>query len=612
MSRRRGSDAQLAVGDLYPDEKTPTGIRQPGQTGWHARSGEPAVNIRLRLITGFTLLLVSIGVLAVVSARSVTAANAASERMEHSRAQYDATLDLTHELDIYLRSSLAELMGGNPDEADLSGYREAVEQRLASARLVRDAEEELEQETGTERDEAEDALLDEIEKALVTIDASFQEALSLVLEGKVAEALPLALSGASGPTAETLSALIAAGLEDEREEVESAEAISTAASNRVTDVTRIVSAVTFGIVALLLLWTVPPLSRSLQAMHAGVERVSEGDLSSPIEVTGKHELARFSEAFNGMLEDLQTARLRQATEAEARAASRRAGMADVATGVLHNVGNVLNSLRVSVEVVRDELKPGTLDKLTKTVALLEEQGGNVGAFLAEDPRGQLVVPFLAEVADTLDSQRAGLDNEAKEMQTRLAHIEMIIGKQQQHASRASLLEWVQIAEIVDDAITILLPSFERHGVDLHVELPDSPQARLDRHQVLEMLINLLSNAKEAVVATGRPDRRVAIALRVIGDEQVVVDVIDNGVGIGEEALEKVFTYGFTTKDDGHGFGLHNAANAVKAIGGEIQAHSDGEGTGATFSLVLPINPPVKAESKSQDPTLARSASAATE
>lgn len=561
------------------------------------------MEIRLRLIVGFAVLLVSIGLLALASANSVAESAAANERMERSRAQLDASLELDHEFETYLTSSLAEVISAEPDEDRLGSYVATVEESLDAARAVRKAELEFESETDPEEQKDEDALLDNLERALTEIDASFRAALSLVADGNREEGVALATAIIGSSAAEAVHDLLADDLEDERQEVKSAKPIAAAASRRVTVVSRIVSGVTLAIVILLLLWTLPPLSRSLKALHTGVARVSKGDLSSPIEVTGDHELARFSQAFNGMLEDLQKARLRQATEAEARAASRRAGMADVATGVLHNVGNVLNSLRVSVEMVRDELAPDKLDKLNKTVALLQEQGDEVGAFLADDPRGQLVVPFLAEVAETLESQRAGLDNEAKEMQTRLAHIEMIIGKQQQHSRQASLLEWVDVADVVEDATTILLPSFERHGVQLEVDLQEAPQIQIDRHQVLEMLINLLSNAKDAVVAGGDQDKRVAIAIRVIGQKEVAVDVKDNGVGISEDDLDRIFTYAFTTKDDGHGFGLHNAANAAKATGGEIRAHSDGPGAGATFSLVLPFEPPAKAE-KQADKQLA--------
>lgn len=557
------------------------------------------MEIRLRLILGFAVLLMSIGILALVSANSVAESAAANDQMEHSRAQLDASLELSHEVEAYLTASLTEVISSEPDPNQLAVHRAVVEQTLETARSVREAEQEFESERD-QGDESEDALLLDIETALNELDASFRNALAMVSDGDLDEGRALALTAASGPSADRIHELIAEGLDDERSEVESAQVIAANASSRVTVVSRIVSAATFGIVLLLLLWTLPPLSRSLKALHSGVERVSKGDLTSPIQVTGSHELARFGRAFNGMLDDLQEARLRQATEAEARAASRRAGMADVATGVLHNVGNVLNSLRVSVEMVRDELKPTMLDKLNKTVALLEDQGDDLSIFLADDPRGQFIVPFLAEVAQSLESKRAGLDNEAKEMQTRLAHIEMIIGKQQQHSRRASLLEWVQIAEVVEDATTILMPSFERHGVELDVQLLDDPQARLDRHQVLEMLINLLGNAKDAVVATGSEDRRVAVTIHTPGEETAAVAITDNGVGISQEALDQIFTYGFTTKDDGHGFGLHNAANAAKAIGGEILASSGGEGAGATFTLVLPVNPPAKAEQKPDD------------
>ena len=113
---------------------------------------------------------------------------------------------------------------------------------------------------------------------------------------------------------------------------------------------------------------------------------------------------------------------------------------------------------------------------------------------------------------------------------------------------------------------------------------------LEKHKILQILVNLLRNAKHACQESDRADKRLTV--RVInGDGRVRISVIDNGIGIPPENLIRIFSHGFTTKKDGHGFGLHSGALAAKEMDGSLTVHSDGPGQGSTFTLELPCPTP---------------------
>jgi signal transduction histidine kinase len=113
----------------------------------------------------------------------------------------------------------------------------------------------------------------------------------------------------------------------------------------------------------------------------------------------------------------------------------------------------------------------------------------------------------------------------------------------------------------------------------------------EKHRVLQILVNLIRNAKYALDDSKRTDKLLTIKLGRNGGDHIKIDVVDNGVGIPEENLTRIFGHGFTTRSNGHGFGLHSSALAIKELGGSLTAHSDGVGKGATFTLLLPENPP---------------------
>jgi PAS domain S-box-containing protein len=296
----------------------------------------------------------------------------------------------------------------------------------------------------------------------------------------------------------------------------------------------------------------------------------------------------------GMLLDVterkQTeAKLEQAHR-ELIATARQAGMAEVATSVLHNVGNVLNSVNISASVVFDKMRASKIGDVARIVALLEEHPEDLGEFITRDARGKQIPKYLAALSQHLALEQSSILKEAAALRQHIDHIKNIVAMQQSYAKVAGVTETVKIAELVEDALHLNAGSLDRHGVQLVRDYdPQLPDITVDKHKVLPILVNLIRNAQRACGESGREEKLLTVAIRN-GGSGLKISVSDNGIGIPAENLTRIFNHGFTTKTDGHGFGLHSGALSAHEIGGTLLAHSDGPGKGATFTLTLPLQP----------------------
>jgi signal transduction histidine kinase len=151
-----------------------------------------------------------------------------------------------------------------------------------------------------------------------------------------------------------------------------------------------------------------------------------------------------------------------------------------------------------------------------------------------------------------------------------------------------MVEPASVVELVEDAIRINAEALIRHGVEVKREFADLPPVLLDHHKVLQILTNLISNAKYALSDSGQDDKILTICVTEPQGGHFRIEVHDNGIGITEENLARIFEHGFTTKKHGYGFGLHSAAIAAKEMNGSLTAHSDGPGKGTVFILELPF------------------------
>ena len=271
-------------------------------------------------------------------------------------------------------------------------------------------------------------------------------------------------------------------------------------------------------------------------------------------------------------------------------ASREAGMAEVATNVLHNVGNILNSVNISASLVAERLRQSKTAGVSRLAALLLEQGDRVGEFITADARGKRVPEYMAALGEQLAADQRTALEELALLRENLEHIKDTVNMQQSYAKLCGVTETVEVVDLVEDSLRLNAGAFARHGVTVRREFGEVPRIEVDKHKVLQIIVNLVRNAKYACDDSGRSDKQITLRVAPVA-AGVSITVEDNGIGIPAQNMSRLFEHGFTTRAAGHGFGLHSGALAAQELGGTLRAESEGEGRGACFTLELPLSPP---------------------
>ena len=268
--------------------------------------------------------------------------------------------------------------------------------------------------------------------------------------------------------------------------------------------------------------------------------------------------------------------------------SHRAGMSEVATSVLHNVGNVLNSVNISCSVISEKVRRSRASSVAKTAALLKEHEDHLAAFVTTDLQGRQLPEFLAKLAGRLAAEQAEVLAEIDLLYRNIEHISQIISVQQSYANVGGVHESLPVERLVEDALRMNTGAMSRHEITLIREFAELPPMLVEKHKVLQILVNLIRNAKHALTDGNPLEKRLVVRIAMKDPDHVAISVSDNGIGIAPEDMNRIFSHGYTTKPDGHGFGLHSGVLAAREMGGSLTAHSDGRGTGATFTLELPF------------------------
>ncbi|WP_043427703.1 trifunctional serine/threonine-protein kinase/ATP-binding protein/sensor histidine kinase [Cystobacter fuscus] len=292
---------------------------------------------------------------------------------------------------------------------------------------------------------------------------------------------------------------------------------------------------------------------------------------------------------NDELERRVEERTRELSRAQARLVdtAREVGMAEVASNVLHNVGNVLTSAVVNMEVMSKTAGALRVGRVRQAGALLLEHRESLADFLTKDPRGGQMPEYLVALGDEMMREQTRLMEDMAAMNRHIEHIRAIVQVQQTYARNSLMTEECELSQLIDDALRIQLASLRRHGVTVHREVSELPRVKVDKHKVLQILINLLSNAEHAL--DGVPEGRRDLWVRLVAEGGVArIQVADSGVGIAPELMDSLFTHGFTTRKDGHGFGLHSSALAAQMLKGRLLLESAGPGQGAVATLELPL------------------------
>ncbi|QMT60623.1 sensor histidine kinase [Legionella sp. PC997] len=267
--------------------------------------------------------------------------------------------------------------------------------------------------------------------------------------------------------------------------------------------------------------------------------------------------------------------------------ARRAGMAEVATTILHNIGNILNSSNVSITLLKNSFKQNYDKKLLKITEMMEKNQLNLADFLTQDPKGKIIPEYLLTLAKIILEENKKNSIEVHNLQNDLQHISQIVDTQKSISGLSSMNERVYLPELLETALNITMSS-SKNGIKIIKEYHPAPLVIVDKSKLLQILINLIQNAKESILENATtPIKEIKLIIQKTEKKSVQVIVKDNGVGINADNLQRIFAFGFTTKQNGHGFGLHSSALSARDMGGSLLAESKGEGYGAQFVLTLP-------------------------
>jgi len=286
--------------------------------------------------------------------------------------------------------------------------------------------------------------------------------------------------------------------------------------------------------------------------------------------------------------------------------SRDAGMAEIATNVLHNIGNMLNNVNVSATAIGDTLSQSKLLKLQEVAMMMQNHSENIGAFLSEDERGKHIPPYLIKTIKILLDEHKGITKTIQSLRDNIEYIKTVIRSQQNYAKVQTCEEMVSIREIIEDAIIMNKAALTNQKIDPVHEFDEIDYVSIDRSRILQIIVNLIKNAAEALSESDVKNKHIAIKCNKTDENQLRIEVVDNGIGIAPENITKIFAHGYTTKPMGHGFGLHGCALSAKEMGGALTAHSQGLGLGSSFILTLPFKSE-KVKNEEQDEPIYESA-----
>jgi signal transduction histidine kinase len=322
-----------------------------------------------------------------------------------------------------------------------------------------------------------------------------------------------------------------------------------------------------------------PLARlSAHALEIGRSE----ELTRKLRLERRDEIGLLSGEFDAMMDKLAQSR------AQVVRAARAAGMSEIATGVLHNVGNVLNGVNVSASLLAENAQRSGAGDLKRVVETIRGSTGDLAGFLARDPRGAHLDPLLEQLALQLVREEQERERELGTLTRGIDHLKELIQVQQGIAGRAGVLEEIDLGELLESALALTVAASFGAEPQIVREFEELGPCPLDRHRLMEVLVNVIQNARQALATPGLAERRLLLRTAADGPDGVRIEVEDSGPGIAREDLARIFTHGFTTRAEGHGFGLHASANAATEMGGKLRAESAGRGHGARFVLTLPL------------------------
>lgn len=269
--------------------------------------------------------------------------------------------------------------------------------------------------------------------------------------------------------------------------------------------------------------------------------------------------------------------------------SRQAGMSEIATSVLHNVGNILNSINISIASILKLTTHKHIKNLVKACKMIHDNLTKQPDYLVNDDKGKLIPDYLVNLSDVLATDYTEIKNETNNLMKHIEHVKDIVVMQKDISGIYGIQQNVFLPEALDFALEMSCVAPETHGIKIVRNYNDAAFIIIDKTKLLQIIVNLIRNAKDSLqLMENKTQKTITLSIKK-SNSMIKIIVQDNGVGIPKEIIKKIFTMGFTTKLDGHGFGLHSSAIVAKELGGNLMADSLGAGKGATFTLILPEN-----------------------
>lgn len=349
-----------------------------------------------------------------------------------------------------------------------------------------------------------------------------------------------------------------------------------------------------------------PLIRAIKTLRDGVEQVANGDLNHSIHLDriSCSEFASLANSFNSMTSSLHQSRQQlddYSRSLETRVAERtrelreaqsdlvnqahQAGMAEMAVGVLHNIGNAITPAKVGIELLIRHLQESRLrshlEPALQTLPALIDQAPGLA-----DADKEFLRSLILLLPKSLQEEFDLTIRELERISDKHHYIENIIHLQMHYARLGGASLPVDPERLVHDALKLLDEGLRQHRIEVELDIQPLRRIRIEESKLLQILINLIKNGYEAMAQTPIPERRLRIEGRNDGPD-ILLTVSDRGCGFSPDDRQRMFQFGFSTKERGSGFGLHSCANFLKANNGSIEFHSDGPGTGARFSIRLP-------------------------
>lgn len=274
------------------------------------------------------------------------------------------------------------------------------------------------------------------------------------------------------------------------------------------------------------------------------------------------------------------------------ASARRAGMSEVAVSVLHNVGNILNSVNISIELIQKSLQQSEIQTILKATKMLNQHRDHLSEFLSDDPKGKLLPDYFFEAEKSLQEEVILINKEIVRLNESIKHLKDIVAIQNSISGIPGIFEKTSITEILDAAIDLSHDSLKKRDIHIEKKYSNHQKIETDKNKIMQIIVNLIQNAKDALLSSDpSQEKKITISSQLdTKNENIEIIISDTGIGITQENLIKIFNFGFTTKAHGHGFGLHSSALLAKELGGSLHAESKGLGQGARFILTLSVKP----------------------